>query len=94
MKIKSESKTFHVIFDERAEIYAGLVDAVEEVRKEGHAVVMKKIAEPREAVRYAEAAAEQDIDTVVAVGGDGMLNRVINGIQRRLAYPCCAECRL
>lgn len=76
MNIKSESKTFHLIFDEPAEINAGLVDAVEKVRKKGHTVVMKKIADPREAVRYAAAAAEQDVNTVVAVGGDGMLNRV------------------
>lgn len=90
MNIKSESKTFHLIFDERAEINAGLVDAVEKVRKKGHTVVMKKIADPREAVRYAAAAAEQDVNTVVAVGGDGMLNRVINGIQRSRGTPGCA----
>ena len=52
--------------------------------------LQKKIDEPGDAARYAGEAAEQGVDTVVAVGGDGMLGLVVNGILREACAAPCA----
>ncbi|MGD8293306.1 MAG: YegS/Rv2252/BmrU family lipid kinase [Desulfobacterales bacterium] len=87
--MRSESRKFCVIFDQRAQNDDGLQQGVQKLQVLGHSVFTKKIDEPREAARYAGAAAEQGVDTVVAVGGDGMLNLVVNGILREKSdVPC------
>lgn len=89
-KMKNEIKKFWVIHDERAENDAALKEGMERIRSLGHSVLAKMIEAPADASRYAEEAASQGIDTVVAVGGDGMLNLVVNGILRKSPGASCS----
>ena len=83
MKTRGYAKSLYIILDERAEKDAGLLEALDRIRNAGNIVVQQKIRRPQDAPRYAAAAAEQEVTTVLAVGGDGMLNLVINGLQRQ-----------
>ncbi|MGD9302175.1 MAG: YegS/Rv2252/BmrU family lipid kinase [Desulfobacterales bacterium] len=80
---------FHIIFDQRAHNEKDLQEGVEKMQRLGHSVFTKQIEEPDDAVRYAGEAAAQGSNTVVAVGGDGMLSLVVTGIlQKRSKAPC------
>ena len=76
--------------DQRAHNDEGLLQGVDKIRGLGHAVLTEQIDEPGDAACHAGEAAEQGVDTVVAVGGDGMLNLVANGILRKTSDPPCA----
>jgi lipid kinase YegS len=87
--MRRETSTFYVIFDQRAQNESDLQEGVEKIHGLGHTVFTKQITEPDDAVRYAGEAAEQGADTLVAVGGDGMLSLVVNGIlQKGGNAPC------
>jgi YegS/Rv2252/BmrU family lipid kinase len=86
----NETRSFCVIFDQRAENDEGLRQGVEKLHGLGHSVSIKKIDEPRDVARYAGEAVELRVDTVLAVGGDGMLNLVVNGILREKNDAPCA----
>jgi diacylglycerol kinase (ATP) len=88
--MSSQAKKICIIFDQRAKNDEGFREGVEKVQSLGHAVFTKKIDGPKDAARYAGEAAEQGVDTVVAVGGDGMLNLVVNGILRMTSDAPCA----
>lgn len=56
--------------------------AVEQLRRAGHAVDVTIPDAPGDAVAIAEESARQGATTVVAVGGDGTINEVVNGLGR------------
>jgi diacylglycerol kinase family enzyme len=85
-----ETRRFYFIFDQRAQKDAGLREGIDKLKSLGHSVSTKKIEEPDDAARFAGMAAEQKFDTVVAVGGDGMLNLVISGILHENTDAPCA----
>ena len=82
MKKNDKVIKIHIIFDQRAEQESGLWEAVENIRSLGHSIVVQQISQPEDATRYAAEAADRKADRVLAVGGDGMLNLVINGLLR------------
>ena len=53
---------------------------VEWVRGRGHTVTARVTWEPGDATRFAEEAVRDGVDAVVAVGGDGTVNEVVNGL--------------
>lgn len=53
---------------------------VEELRRRGHEVWPRLTFEEGDAVRMARAAARAGADLVVAAGGDGTINQVVNGL--------------
>jgi diacylglycerol kinase (ATP) len=59
---------------------AALRAAVERARKQGHAIDPKVTWEPADAVSFARESAARGVDAVVAVGGDGTVNEVVNGL--------------
>ena len=54
--------------------------AIEEVRKDGHSVEVRVTWEAGDANRFAAEALDDDVDVIVAGGGDGTVNEVVNGI--------------
>lgn len=64
--------------------------AVEAVRADGHRVDVRVTWEAGDAVRMAKAAASEDVDTVVAGGGDGTLNEVVSGVVDGSGPPRCS----
>jgi diacylglycerol kinase (ATP) len=55
--------------------------AVEWVRAKGHTVRARVTWEPGDATMLAREAMEAGVDTVIACGGDGTLNEVLNGLE-------------
>jgi lipid kinase YegS len=53
------------------------------VRERGHLVELCVTWDPGDATHFAAAAADRGADVVVAVGGDGTLNEVVNGLDGR-----------
>src|SRR3954467_13802397 len=53
------------------------------VRRRGHAVDLKVTWEAGDGTHLAAAAADRGTDVVVACGGDGTLNEVVNGLDGR-----------
>ena len=70
-----------VIHGARAE-HAGLREMVEWVRAKGHTVRPRVTWESGDGAMFAREAVESGADTVVAVGGDGTVNEVLNGLAR------------
>jgi len=55
-------------------------EAVDHVRKLGHTVDVRATWEAGDAVRFAAEALDAGVDVIVAGGGDGTVNEVVNGI--------------
>ena len=60
--------------------HATLRAVVRDLRERGHTVEPRVTFEEGDAVLAARAAAERGVDVVLAVGGDGTLNEVVNGL--------------
>lgn len=53
---------------------------VARLRRDGHEVVPRLTFEEGDAMRFARSAAERGTDLVIAAGGDGTINEVVNGV--------------
>lgn len=58
----------------------GIREAVEQVCNDGHAVDVRVTWEGGDAGRFAAEAIEDGVGTIVAGGGDGTVNEIVNGI--------------
>jgi diacylglycerol kinase (ATP) len=59
-----------------------LRNAVSDLRTAGHLVRARMTFEENDAARFARAAARSGADLVIAAGGDGTINQVVNGLIR------------
>jgi len=69
-----------VLHGARAEL-PGLRHLVDWVRAKGHTVRVRVTWEPGDGAMFAREAIEAGVDTIVACGGDGTVNEVVNGIE-------------
>lgn len=69
-----------VVHGARAE-FPGLRHVVEWVRAKGHSVRARVTWEPGDGTALAREAVDAGVDTVVACGGDGTVNEVVNGLE-------------
>ena len=69
-----------IVHGARAE-FPGLRHVVEWVRAKGHTVRARVTWEPGDGAVLAREAIEAGADTVIACGGDGTLNEVVNGLE-------------
>ena len=68
-----------VVHGARAEAPA-IRDLIDELRAAGHHVEPRITLAPGDAVRFAREGADAGTDAVVAIGGDGTINEVLNGL--------------
>jgi lipid kinase YegS len=59
-----------------------LRDAIAELRAAGHVVRARMTFEAHDAARFARSAARANADVIIAAGGDGTINQIVNGIMR------------
>ena len=69
-----------VVHGARAE-FPGLRHLVEWVRAKGHTVRVRITWEPGDGATFAREAIDAGADTIVACGGDGTINEVLNGLE-------------
>jgi lipid kinase YegS len=67
---------------------AGLRTAVHQMRTAGHTVAVRVTWELEDIPRYIAEARQAEADVLVAVGGDGSIHHVVNGLLRAAAEPC------
>ncbi|MFO7965957.1 MAG: YegS/Rv2252/BmrU family lipid kinase [Desulfobacterales bacterium] len=79
-----------IIFDQRAENDDRLNQGIQKIRDIGFMLSEKRIESPPDAARFAAEAVRQKFDLVLAVGGDGMLNLVVNGMLKDKSGSECA----
>jgi diacylglycerol kinase (ATP) len=60
---------------------------VSELREAGHTVIARMTFERGDALRFARRAARERYDLLLAAGGDGTINEVVNGIARAEWLP-------
>jgi lipid kinase YegS len=67
---------------------AGLRAAVHQMRTAGHTVTVRVTWELEDIPRYIAEARHAAADVIVAVGGDGSIHHVVNGLLQAAAEPC------
>lgn len=78
-RTKARKKLLFIIHGARADAPA-LHHLVSWVRDKGHHVDPRVTWEKGDAIRFTKEGVERDVDAVVAIGGDGTVNEVINGL--------------
>lgn len=73
-------KSIRLILHGKSSDEPELRDAVAELRNHGHDVSVRVTWEAGDAARFAREAVADDISVIVAGGGDGSLNEVVNGV--------------
>ncbi len=85
-----ETRTLRLIVNGKVAAHPALRPAVADLRGAGHRVEVRITWEAGDATIFARKAALAGIDAVVAAGGDGTLNEVVNGVCRLPPGQRCA----
>ncbi len=84
------TRTLRLILNGKKSALPGIREAVERVRRDGHAVDVRVTWEAGDGARYASEALRDDVDVILAGGGDGTVNEVVNGIFAATQSPQAA----
>lgn len=76
----SDAKRLGLIINGARATHSALREVVVALREQGHVVEPRLTFEEGDAAIAARAAAERGVDAVVAIGGDGTVNEVANGL--------------
>jgi lipid kinase YegS len=74
------AKSLRLILNGKKAGLPAIREAVHKVRADGHAVDVRVTWEAGDGARLAAEALEDDVDVIVAGGGDGTVNELVNGI--------------
>jgi lipid kinase YegS len=77
-----EQRRLRLLLNERAATDDNLAQAIAHVRSRGHELDVRALAGRGEAQRLAAEAAQAGFSGVLAAGGDGTLNEVVNGVMK------------
>lgn len=80
-------RSLRVILNGKKSALPEIRKAITAVRKDGHSVDVRVTWEGGDAGRFAAEALDDDVDVIVAAGGDGTVNEVVNGIFDRTEQP-------
>lgn len=75
-----EPRSMRLVVNGESALTEALRDAIHTMRAAGHVIESEICRQPGHAVQLAGKAAEDGVDVVVGVGGDGTLNEIINGV--------------
>ena len=75
-------KTMRMVLNGKSSSNLALREAVGQIRELGHPLEVRVTWEDGDAARLAAEAIEDRIDTVIAAGGDGTINEVVNGLMK------------
>ena len=76
----SQIRHLRMVLNGKSAANVALRAAVETIRNEGHRLDVRVTWEAGDAQRFAEHALKEDCDVIVAGGGDGTVNEIINGM--------------
>lgn len=86
---QSAKRSLHLILNNQAACDLVLREMIQAARARGHRIEVRVVWEPGDAERFASEAADE-FDCVVAAGGDGTINEVVNGMFKVADPPSCA----
>jgi lipid kinase YegS len=81
-------KNIHIIVNQKAYLDENLHIAVDMVRKKGYKVEVNPIWESRDTFRLAQEAIEKGAHIIIAAGGDGTINAVVNEFIKKEPQNC------
>lgn len=81
------SRHIRIVLNGKSSGNVALRTAVKEVRDSGHTVDVRVTWEGGDAARFAAEAIRDDVDVIVAAGGDGTVNEVANGVISETTSP-------
>jgi lipid kinase YegS len=80
MRLQKPLKRISLILHEKAESDSAVQEAIARVRDIGHHIEAQVARKPGDGARFANRARKEKVDVVIAGGGDGALNEVLNGV--------------
>ncbi len=85
-----KTRTLRLILNGKKSALPGIREAVDQVRRLGHMVDVRVTWEAGDGARYAAEGLRDRADVIVAGGGDGTVNEVVNGILASTQSPQAA----
>jgi len=73
-------RSLRIVLNGKAAGDPALRVAVNEIRRQGHSLEVRVTWESGDAARYASEAVRDGVDVIVAAGGDGTVNEVVQGV--------------
>jgi lipid kinase YegS len=80
-------KMMRMILNGKEAANLALREAVSQIRERGYSVEVRVTWEAGDAARFASEAIEDGLGTIIAAGGDGTINDVVNGLMKTDEHP-------